>query len=272
MIIITETKKQRGEKSGMLREKVDIDKNLFPSVRIVLVEPSHPGNVGASARAMKNMGLEELVLVKPFSFPSSQADARAGNARDVLSSAEVVSSVDEALRDSHLIIGTSARNRRIPWPNLSPKECANQVVKSFGQGETISIVFGRESKGLTNEELQKCHFHVNIPTGEAYSSLNLGMAVQVICYEIFQAMTDNDEYASEGWDMPKATASSIEHFFSHLESTLIDLDFHDPENPRQLMTRLRRLFNRVRMDQMEVNILRGFLSKINRLKGQKRNS
>ena len=270
--MITETKKQRGEKSGMLGEKVDTDQNLFPGVRVVLVETSHPGNIGASARAMKNMGLEDLVLVRPLCFPSSQADARAGNARDVLSSAEVVSSLDKALEDSHLIIGTSARDRRIPWPNLSPKECAHQVVKSFGKGETVSLVFGRESKGLTNEELQKCHFHVNIPTGVAYSSLNLGMAVQVICYEIFQAMTDNDEYAPERWDMPKATGSSIEHFFSHLESTLIDLDFHDPENPRQLMTRLRRLFNRVRMDQMEVNILRGFLSKINELKSKQRSS
>ena len=247
-----------------------VDQNLFPGVRVVLVEPSHPGNIGASARAMKNMGLEELVLVKPLVFPSSQADARAGNARDVLSSAEVVSSVDKALKDSQLIIGTSARSRRIPWPNLSPKECAERVAKSFAMGETVSLVFGRESKGLTNDELQKCHFHVNIPTGVKYSSLNLGMAVQVICYEIFQAMTGNDENASEGWDIPKATASSVERFFSHLESTLIDLDFHDPENPRQLMTRLRRLFNRVRMDKMEVNILRGFLSKINQLNKKKK--
>ena len=242
-----------------------VDQNLFPGVRVVLVETSHPGNIGASARAMKNMGIEELVLVKPSSSPSPKADARAGNARDVLNSAEVVSSIDKALRDSHLVIATSARSRRIPWPNLSPKECANKVVKSFAVGETVSLVFGRESKGLTNDELQKCHFHVNIPTAVGYSSLNLGMAVQVICYEIFQAMTDNDGSKSEEWDMPKATASSIEHFFSHLESTLVDLDFHDPENPRQLMTRLRRLFNRVRMDQMEVNILRGFLSKINNL-------
>lgn len=270
-IIITETIKYRGEKSGMSGEKMVADQNLFPGVRVVLVEPSHPGNIGASARAMKNMGLKELVLVNPFSFPSPQADARAGNAKDVLSSAEVVSSIDKALENSQLIIGTSARSRRISWPNLSPKECADQVVKSFAIGETVSLVFGRESKGLTNNELQKCHFHVNIPTGVAYSSLNLGMAVQVICYEILQAMTVvNDEYASEGWDIPKATASSIEYFFSHLESTLIDLDFHDPENPRQLMTRLRRLFNRIRMDQMEVNILRGFLSKINDLKKQKK--
>ena len=224
-IIITETKKHVGEKARMSEEKMLEDQNLLSGVRIVLVEPSHPGNIGASARAMKNMGLGELVLVKPFSFPSAQADARAGNARDVLNSAEVVSSIDKALEDSHLIIATSARSRRIPWPNLSPKECANKVVKSFAMGETVSLVFGRESKGLTNDELQKCHFHVNIPTAVAYSSLNLGMAVQVICYEIFQALTDNEEYTSERWDIPTATASSIEHFFSHLESTLVDLDF-----------------------------------------------
>ncbi len=244
----------------------NMSSNLFPGVQIVLVEPTHPGNIGAVARAMKNMGLEELVLVKPNRFPSVESDSRAGSAKDVLGLAKIVSSFEEALRESQLIIGTSARDRRIPWPGLSPKNCAIEVNRSFSLGEKVSLVFGRESRGLTNEELQRCHFHVNIPTGLAYSSLNLAMAVQVICYEIFQFSQEEQDFPRPDWDMPKASSVAIEHFFDHLEMTLVQLDFHDEENPRQLMTRLRRLFNRIRLDEMEVNILRGFLSKINKLR------
>jgi tRNA (cytidine32/uridine32-2'-O)-methyltransferase len=237
--------------------------NLFPGVKIILVETTHPGNIGAAARAMKNMGLTELVLVNPYDFPNDKAIYRSASADDVVREAQVVDTVDEAIADCQLIIGTSARERRIPWPLLTPRECGEKV-NAIAADQKVGLIFGRESRGLKNDELQKCHFHVNIPTGEAYSSLNLAMAVQVICYEILQAKTGGAGL-NEAWDRPFAEGAVMEHFFEHLEETLIQVQFHDPDNPRQLMTRLRRLFNRIRPDQMEVNILRGFLSAINKL-------
>ena len=255
------------------------EQGLFPDVRIVLVETSHPGNIGAAARAMKNMGVTSLYLVNPGDFPSEQAVYRSVSAADVVENAVVVSNVDEALADCELIIGTSARDRRIPWPMLDPKSCAHKLVAGQASGSKVAILFGRESRGLKNDELHKCHYHVNIPTGEAYSSLNLAMAVQVICYEILQASLqqqvpcddkamaeahdDGRGSAGENWDIKLATAQDMEHLFEHLEKTLIEIEFHDPANPRQLLTRLRRMFNRIRPDQMEVNILRGFLTAIN---------
>ncbi len=242
--------------------------NLFPGVKVILVETSHPGNIGASARAMKNMGLTELVLVNPLDFPSMKAVFRSASAGDVVRSAQVVETLEEAIADCQLVIGTSARERRIPWPLLSPKECGEKVVTAFEGDQKVGLLFGRESHGLKNEELQQCQFHVNIPTGEAYSSLNLGMAVQVICYEVLQAKLAGSKdlgRPEQGWDRPLADSAAVEHFYKHLEDTLVQVGFHDPKNPRQLLTRLRRLFNRVRIDQMEVNILRGFLTAINRL-------
>ena len=243
--------------------------NLFPGVRIVLVETTHPGNIGAAARAMKNMGVTELVLVNPLDFPNEKAIFRSASAEDVVRSARVVATVEEAVADCQLIIGTSARNRRIPWPMLTPRSCGEKVSQAAARNEKVALMFGRESRGLKNEELQKCHFHVNIPTGKAYSSLNLAMAVQVICYEVLQAnladSSPEDPAEDAAWDMPPADAAAVEHFFEHLESTLIQVGFHDPDNPRQLLTRLRRLFNRIQPDQMEINILRGFLSAINKL-------
>ena len=219
--------------------------NLFPNIRIVLVETSHPGNIGAAARAMKNMGVTNLVLVGPKRFPDEVADFRAVSAIDVLQQAIVVKSVEDAIKDCHLVIGTSARDRRIPWPMLDPKGCSKKVIQESSNNHNIAILFGREDRGLSNQELQQCHFHVNIPTGKAYSSLNLAMAVQVICYEIL------------------ASSADMEHFYKHLEETLTQLKFHDPKNPKQLMKRLRRLFSRIRPDKMEISILRGILSAIN---------
>ena len=247
--------------------------NLFPGVKIILVETSHPGNIGAAARAMKNMGLTELVLVNPTDFPSMKAVFRSASAADVVRDARIVKTVEEAISDCQLIIGTSARERRIPWPLLSAKECGEKVISAVKENQKVGLLFGRESRGLKNEELQRCQFHVNIATGEAYSSLNLAMAVQVVCYELLQA-----DLAEKGaldtfkppWDMPLANSGEVEHFYNHLEKTLIQVGFHDPENPRQLMVRLRRLFNRVGIDRMEINILRGFLTAINKLGGKKK--
>ncbi len=239
--------------------------NLFPNLRVVLVETSHPGNIGAAARAMKNMGVMELVLVNPNDYPNDKAIFRSASAADVVRSARVVATLDEAIADCQLVIGTSARDRRIPWPMLDPAQCGERVNLDLAKGANVALLFGRESRGLKNEELQRCQYHVNIPTGKAYSSLNLAMAVQVICYEILKARLAGTAEEEQEWDMPLADAAALEHFFTHLEETLVQVAFHDPENPRQLMTRLRRLFNRIQPDQMEINILRGFLTAINRL-------
>jgi tRNA (cytidine32/uridine32-2'-O)-methyltransferase len=245
----------------------ELKENLFPNLSIVLIETSHPGNIGAAARAMKNMGVTNLTLVNPKDFPSDKAKYRAVSAEDVVANATVVPDVEAAIADCELVIGTSARDRRIPWPLLDPKECGEMIVKEQLAGRKVAIMFGREDRGLKNEELQKCHYHVNIPTGEAYSSLNLAMAVQVITYEILQASLKEAGQVNEpAWDVPFANSSDMEHLFTHLEETLIEVNFHDPDNPRQLMTRLRRLFNRIRPDQMEINILRGFLTAINHIK------
>ncbi len=241
------------------------------NIRIILVNTTHPGNIGGVARAMKNMGLKQLYLVKPKRYPDEEAVWRSGHALDVLDNAVVTETLDEALGDSGLIIGTSARERKIPWPLLNPRESAIESIKET-ENHTVSIVFGREDRGLTNEELQKCHLHLNIPTGDEYSSLNLACAVQVVAYELrMAAMGDGlssikDNVADmREWDVPPASSSMMEHFYEHLEQVLIDIDFLDPKTPRQTMTRLRRLFNRVRMDEMESSMLRGILKSIDRL-------
>ena len=229
-----------------------------------MVETSRPGNVGAAARAMKNMGLTELVLVSPYDFPSKKAIYRSASAEDVVRSARVVHTVEEAIADCQLVIGTSARNRRIPWPMLTPKECGNRVSMAAAEEKMVGLMFGRESKGLKNDELQKCHYHVNIPTCEAYTSLNLAMAVQIITYEILQARL-GDAISITKWDRPLASAEGMEHLYQHIEATLLQVKFHDKGNPRKLMTRIRRMFSRIQPDQVEVNILRGILSAINKL-------
>lgn len=237
---------------------------LERDIRIVLVNPSHPGNVGAVARAMKNMNIFQLVLVAPQEFPDPRAIWRAAGAKDIVESARVVKTLDEAVGDCHLIVGTSARERKIPWPLVEPRSCAERIYSEPEEAK-IALLFGREDSGLTNEELQRCNLHVNIPTSDAYRSLNLAMAVQIVCYElrmrslqdVVRPINDMDE-----WDEPLASADDIERFHVHLAETLTDLDFYDPEHPRQLLTRLRRLFGRVRLDQMELNILRGILSEV----------
>ena len=234
----------------------------FANIRIVLVNTTHPGNIGGAARAMKNMGLSRLYLVAPKEFPSDKAVWRSAGATDLLDDAVVVDTLDEAIGGCSLVVGTSARERRIPWPLLDPRECGENVWVEAGHHE-VAIVFGREDRGLTNEELHKCNYHVHIPANEEYSSLNLATAVQVICYEIrmaFLAHTAGKTLPNHSWDMPPADATALENYYGHLEQTLVELGFLDPENPKQTMTRLRRMYNRVRMDQMELNILRGVLT------------
>ena len=211
---------------------------------------------------MKNMGLSRLYLVAPKDFPSDKATWRSAGATDVLEGAVVVESLDEAIEGCSLVVGTSARERRIPWPLLDPRECGENVYVEATQHE-VALVFGREDRGLTNEELHKCNFHVHIPANEDYSSLNLATAVQVITYEIRMAYlkaTSGNTLPNHLWDMPPANTQALESYYKHLEETLVYVGFLDANNPQQTMTRLRRLYNRVRVDQMEVNILRGILT------------
>lgn len=234
----------------------------FSNIRIVLVNTTHPGNIGGAARAMKNMGLSRLYLVAPKEYPSDKAVWRSAGATDLLDNAVVVETLDEAIAGCSLVVGTSARERRIPWPLLDPRECGESVWSEAGQHE-VAILFGREDRGLTNEELHRCNYHVHIPANEEYSSLNLATAVQVICYEVrmaFLAQTAGKTLPNHTWDMPPADAAALENYYGHLEQTLVELGFLDPTNPKQTMTRLRRMYNRVRMDQMELNILRGVLT------------
>lgn len=236
--------------------------NALDAIRIVLVNTSHPGNIGGVARAMKNMGLTQLYLVEPQDYPSDRAKWRASNALDVLESAIVVDTLDEAIADCGLVVGTSARERRIPWPLVTPRECAD---RSFREASThpVAIIFGREDRGLTNEELHKCNYHVHIPSNPEYSSLNLAAAVQVVTYEIRMTCLNTQQGKAihfDDWDMPPAKNEALEHYYTHLESTLEKIGFLDPDNPRQTMTRLKRLYSRVRLDEMELNILRGVLT------------
>jgi len=236
------------------------------NIRIVLVNTTHPGNIGGAARAMKNMGLAELYLVQPREYPAPRAVWRAAGARDVLANATIVESVDEAIADCALVVGTSARERRIPWPLLNPRECGEKIY-SEAVTHKAALLFGREDRGLTNDELQKCHYHVHIPSNPDYSSLNLATAVQVLAYEIRMASLADEQGnlpSLSEWDQPPVTAGDLEFFHEHLATTMAELQFYDPENPKQLLTRMRRLFNRVRMDQMEVSILRGLLSAVQR--------
>jgi TrmH family RNA methyltransferase len=230
------------------------------SIRIVLVGTTHPGNIGACARAMKNMRITDLVLVDPLTFPHDEATARASGAVDVLNRARVVGSLEEAIEDCVYVAGASARSRSIDWPSMDARDCAARLIQESHQG-TVAAVFGPEQSGLRNAHLDHCHTLLTIPTDPGFSSLNLAMAVQVVTYELHVARIADkpSEYESGA---PLATNAELEHFYAHLEQVLTDIDFLDPDNPRHLMRRLRRLFIRAGPDQNELNILRGILAAV----------
>jgi tRNA (cytidine32/uridine32-2'-O)-methyltransferase len=246
---------------------------MLDKIRIVMVETQTPGNIGAAARAMWTMGLSNLVLVNPQDFPAQKALWRSAGAKSVVENARVVSSLEEAIADCSLVIAASARQRRIPWPMLSPEQ-VGQKAAMISQTDHVAIVFGREDRGLINEELQLCHFHSAIPANDEYPVLNVAAAVQVFCYEVRKNVlalarnkSNKDQEAETpsalaNWDEAFATHEDLERFYVHLERVLVDIEFHKPENPRQLMTRLRRLFNRSQLDVMELNILRGILTAV----------
>jgi tRNA (cytidine32/uridine32-2'-O)-methyltransferase len=237
---------------------------MLERIRIVLVNTSHPGNIGAAARAMKTMGLTQLVLVSPHSFPDQKASEMSANADDILASAHVVSSLSEALINCTIAIGTSARSRAIALEPLAPKACAEKLMHTLNiESGNVALVFGREHAGLTNEELLHCHYHVCIPSNPEYSSLNLAAAVQVLCYEVrlaFLANIQNDDQSTFSSN-EMATVDDVEQYYQHLQTVLTELSFLKKENTT-LMPKMRRLFNRIHLEKNEVHILRGMLTAI----------
>ncbi|MFZ5724196.1 MAG: RNA methyltransferase [Pseudomonadota bacterium] len=265
---------------------------MLDRIRIVMVNTSHAGNIGAAARAMKTMGLSQLWLVDPVTFAGvaaadtegphsgSREVAMASGAVDLLAQARVVATLDEALAGCTLVLGASARVRTVPWPHLMVDRGAATALEQLQTGAgDVAFVFGRENSGLTNEELARCHFHVEIPGNPVYPVLNVAAAIQVVAWELRRQWLAGQEAAPSAggaemtvervrWDKPPATADELEKFFAHLEKTLLDLDFFVVDDPRQLLVRLRRLFLRARPDETEMKILRGILGAAQRAAGE----
>ena len=233
-------------------------------IRIVLSRTRHPGNIGAAARAMKTMGLSRLYLVSPLSFPDPVADARASGADDVLAGATVVDSLQQALHGTILSAAVTARRRERSVPVSGAREGAVEMLRFAGEGD-VALVFGTEQSGLTNEEVEMCSMPVTIPANPQFSSLNLGAAVQLLCYELRMAALAAS--ATVGADEPLPNLASfedIEGFHAHLQRAMTDSGFYDPANPKRLLQRVRRLFGRIRLEREEVNILRGIIGALER--------
>ena len=230
----------------------------WTDIRFVLVGTTHPGNIGAAARAMKTMGLTNLHLVEPLHYPSAEATARASGADDVLATAIVHNSLDEALAGCHQVYGMSARLRHLPVPIVDPRAAVKKIQANSDEMQ-IAIVFGREHSGLSNDELDRCHYLINIPANPDYSSLNLAAAVQVLAYELKMSFDPTIEVGRIGEDREAIDVADLEHLYEHFEQSLTNIGFLDPQNPRNLMRRLRRLFNRAELDRNELQILHGIL-------------
>nr|WP_110690410.1 RNA methyltransferase [Thiofilum flexile] len=237
--------------------------SVLDNLCIVMVQTSHPGNIGAAARAMKTMGVSDLRLVQPKDFNSPQTKAMASGADSILESAKHTATLHEALADCQIVIGTSARSERsLAWPQLVARECGEFVASQL-TGQKVALVFGRERTGLTNEELAQCQYLTHIPMAVDYYSLNIAAAIQLYCYECSQAVRALDALPNvqvEGLGEPLATGAQLEGLYEHLEQTLVEVRYLDPDNPRLLMSRLRRLFGRTHLTQSELNILRGILA------------
>ena len=240
-------------------------KNKF---EFILVEPSHPGNIGASARAIKNMGFKNLSLVKPKGFPDDEAYYRAKGAKDILENAKIFNDLASALKDSTLIFGTSARTRTIPWPTKTSSELKDTLDNDLKNiNSKICFVFGREISGLSNEELQMCDYHIKIPTDEDFSSINLSHSVQIISYVLKMEIDNQDQNLNE--EQSSLTFQDNEYLIEHFDEVMKKIDFYDQENPKQVKTRIRRLVKRLKPDKLEMGILRGFLSKIEQVLNKK---
>ena len=245
-------------------------------VRIVMVNTTLPANIGSALRAMKTMGLSKLVLVAPKTYPHPDINALAAGAVDLIEQIEIVATLEDAIKDCHLVFGTSARSRTIPWPLLDARPAAEKSMQAVVQDQQeIAVVFGREDRGLTNEELAMANYHVTIPVNTDYGVLNVAQAIQVICYEMrmaameFVEQTEDTEATmpvteteSMHWDEPLVTHEQMEQFYPHIEKMLAEIEFMDPKNPRLLPLRLRRLFGRIQLDRMEYHLLRGIFTRV----------
>ena len=234
---------------------------LTKNIKIVLVGTTHPGNIGATARAMKTMGLHALDLVQPKIYPDAEATARASGADDVLADARVLDNFHDSIADCHFVFGTSTRDRSIPWPLYNPVQAAERTLDLLNNGSRVALVFGRESSGLANEELELCNGMIQIQTNPGFSSLNIASAVQIISYEIYKELNS----AAEEKDISSAATElvsneQLQQLYAHLEQCLVDIDYLDPDKPRRLMRRLKRMINRSGLDDNEYNIVRGILS------------
>ena len=236
---------------------------LNKQVKIILIETSNSGNIGSTLRAMKTMAFSNLCLVNPKDFPSEQVETLAANAKDLIKDIEVVETLDEALEGLNFVIGTSSRTRKVPWPNEALDQVSSKIISESNNGKNIGIIFGREDRGLTNEELQRCNLHVHIPANEAYPVLNIAMAVQVVCYQLYidshkNKIADKSSY----WDVPLAESNHVERLIEHFIQVAAELEVFNKGNPRQIGARIKRMFTRIGLDEMEVNFLRGFLGAV----------
>ena len=238
---------------------------MLDNLRFILVETTHPGNIGASARAMKTMGLSHLHLVAPKTYPSAEATARASGADDILAHAVLHDNLDSALKGCHVVYGMSARLRHVPLPVMSPRKAA----MAMGQDDRVSaVVFGTEHSGLSNQDLDRCQYLIRIPTNPDYSSLNLASAVQVLAYEIKMMVTSKEAIDNIDENRPAVTVDELEHMYLHFERALTAIGFLNVDNPHdKLMRRLRRLFNRAGLDRSELKILHGILRAAENQKG-----
>ncbi|MEZ0232931.1 MAG: RNA methyltransferase [Methylophilaceae bacterium] len=229
------------------------------NIRIVLCQPSHPGNIGSAARAMKTMGISQLCLVAPEKFPHDEANALACGAVDLLENAQIFNSLEEALTGCTLVIGLSARKRQLSHELVQIHEAANRAW-NIAQDQKVALVFGTEMSGLSNAELDLCQLLAMIPTNPDFSSLNLAAAVQVVCYELRMASLQDAASTIAAAPMPLATSDDTEGLYRHLEETLVKIGFLNPAEPKRLMQRIRRMYARTKLEKEEVNILRGILT------------
>ena len=231
-------------------------------INIVLVETSHPGNIGSVARAMKTMGLSKLSLINPRKYPSGEANALSGNATDILENAQVYKTIEDAIKTSTFVYATSSRNRTIQWPTVNVEEGAELILNQTIAEKEISILFGREDRGLTNKELQLANTHIEIPANPDYPVLNLAMSAQILSYEIFKASHNTE--ARDWHDYPEVDSANLQMLIDHFIKTAVNIDVIHPENPKKIISRIKRMFSRLHPDEMEASFLRGFLAAINK--------
>lgn len=235
---------------------------MLERVKVVLVGTTHSGNIGSAARAMKVMGLSQMVLVDPQCQVDAQAIALAAGASEIALNAQIYPTLEAAVADCGLVVGTSARSRTLEWPMLEPRECGEKLISEANQ-HSVAMVFGRERTGLTNDELQLCHHHVCVPANPEYSSLNLAMAVQLLSYEVrmaYLALQQSSQSSTLQEEYPRH--QELERFYAHLEQVIMQTEFISAQQPGQVMNKLRRMFTRARPEAQEINILRGILTSV----------